>query len=544
MCNLRKPRSMEAYGWPTLVILVGLGVPGWVPSANGQDSSNSPEVNKQPASQDDSRDHSQRIRLSQRQQVLVQRVEQLEQRLSRLSHLEQGRNQSRSEILKKSHQLAQALELVSNLKKTISLLESGTALDLKTAIASQQKAITDLGKIYQLLASNDPLNSSKAEKQKLRERIDRIQQIIQRQEAVRQRLDAGNVQALKKEQSQIQTKTEQIRGEIENETKGEESTDAATDPLQVEQESSEEKSSEKDSSQNEPHQNEPNKQGGSNKTKSVEKRTPLTTEEKVVDQLRRAEEQMQQIHRELAPEKKEESGTRMDSALEELAKAKQELEKILRQERETEIESTLRSLEDRFKKMLQIQLKINSATKELQSSDKTSSEKNIDAFQLSTQQQKCVLEADRALLLLNEEGSSRAIPGTLNHIKLDMLEIVDRLQLGRIDDATTELQHEIELMLVELIKAVQEEQAEQKKLQQQGPSPTESADQQERPLVQKIAELKIVKQLQLRINSRHQSYVAKIQSKNKSEIARKIRQLGERQKQLESMIRDIVRGAQ
>lgn len=540
MCNLRKPRSMEAYGWPTLVILVGLGVPGWVPSANGQDTSNSPEVDKQPASQDDSRDQSQRIRLSQRQQVLVQRVEQLEQRLSRLSHLEQGRNQSRSEILKKSHQLAQALELVSNLKKTISLLESGTALDLKTAIASQQKAITDLGKIYQLLASNDPLNSSKAEKQKLRERIDRIQQIIQRQEAVRQRLDAGNVQALKKEQSQIQTKTEQIRGEIENETKGEESTDAAADPLQVEQEPSKE-----NNNKNEPPQNEPNKQGGgSNKTKSVEKRDPLTTEEKVVDQLRRAEEQMQQINRELAPEKKEESGTRMDSALEELAKAKQELEKILRQERETEIESTLRSLEDRFKKMLQIQLKINSATKELQSSDKTSSEKNIDAFQLSTQQQKCVLEADRALLLLNEEGSSRAIPGTLNHIKLDMLEIVDRLQLGRIDDATTELQHEIELMLVELIKAVQEEQAEQKKLQQQGPSPTESADQQERPLVQKIAELKIVKQLQLRINSRHQSYVAKIQSKNKSEIARKIRQLGERQKQLESMIRDIVRGAQ
>ena len=47
---------------------------------------------------------------------------------------------------------------------------------------------------------------------------------------------------------------------------------------------------------------------------------------------------------------------------EELGKAKEELENILRQEREEEVESTLRSLEERFKLMLQMQLELNSKT--------------------------------------------------------------------------------------------------------------------------------------------------------------------------------------
>ena len=104
---------------------------------------------------------------------------------------------------------------------------------------------------------------------------------------------------------------------------------------------------------------------------------------------------------------------------------------------------------------------------------------------------------------------------------------------------------EIVGLLGELVQSVQREQAEQKNLKRGSPAGQgETAEPGKRPLVQKISELKIIRQLQVRINNRHAKYAEEIKQEvepdRKREIIRRTRQLSGRQKQLQEMTYELI----
>src|SRR5262249_50255983 len=118
-----------------------------------------------------------------------------------------------------------------------------------------------------------------------------------------------------------------------------------------------------------------------------------------------AEERMRIAQKHLEEANRKGAAKEQEIALEELKKAKLELEKILRQMREEEVERTLAMLEGLFRKMLVMQIEVYEGTIRLDKvpDAERGHDDEIEASRLSTKESAIVVEADRALNLLHEE---------------------------------------------------------------------------------------------------------------------------------------------
>lgn len=474
------------------------------------------------------------LKLKARQRVFLNNLSLLEKKLLVLSDFERDRNSSRSDLLKKGLQLAQAKELLLRVRNATQLIEGGKSRDLRKAIEIQKSVLADLESLYALLESENPQKSARDKQQKIRKRIDRIEQIIRQQQAIRDGAETdADLNRLKSLQENVKRQTTEVQSDVESEIKSEidqknESGGGAGNQVA--------EPTEKDQT---PDSNV--KPGTEAKSTGDEKGKTKSPEQRIAKNLGDASKRMSDVGRKLDSKELADAKAKMEEAEEQLEQAKTELENILRQEREQEIESTLRSLEERFKLMLQMQLELNSKTVSLAAAEKTESEIAIDSFSLASLQKKGMLEADKALLMLNEEGSSFAVAGTLRQIRSDMEQIKARLEVAKIDSITNALQEDVAGGLNDLVAALQTEQKENEKNQNRpapsGDTTTQQVDQ--RPLLQKIAELKIIRQVQLRINSRHKLYANKLKGDTSSEenetLAGLTKELSERQKLLQEM---------
>jgi hypothetical protein len=259
---------------------------------------------------------------------------------------------------------------------------------------------------------------------------------------------------------------------------------------------------------------------------------------------------MEEAQRRLEQARRKESAQEQQAAREELEKAKTELERILRQMREEEIARTLAQLEARFRKMLEMELAVYEGTRRL---DQIPPPQRGEPFlvqsgRLAADQQKIAAEATKALTLLKEEGSSIAFPTTVEQVRDDMQHVADRLAETRIDEITLGLEEDIIAALEELITALQKAQRDRERQQQQQQQQQQNQEAEE-PLIDQIAELKMIKSLQERVNKRTQRYARLLADENDPlgvaeapELAAAIRQLSERQQEIFRITRDIVLG--
>jgi hypothetical protein len=266
-----------------------------------------------------------------------------------------------------------------------------------------------------------------------------------------------------------------------------------------------------------------------------------------------AQQRMRAAEKKLQDAERKESIEEQQKAREELEKAKAELEKILRQLREEEMERTLQALEARFRKMLEMQVKVYEATKKLDAiplSDRTR-EIDVQAGRLAGDEAKIAVEAEKALQLLQEEGSSVAFPATVDLLVDDMRQTADRLNQGKVDTITQGLEEEIIASLEELLAALEQAQQklEEQKQQQQQQQGQPQGGPQEQPLVDQIQELKMIKSLQLRVNTRTERYARLLDDENdlvgqanNRELIDALTKLGDRQRQVFEIVREIVLG--
>lgn len=265
-----------------------------------------------------------------------------------------------------------------------------------------------------------------------------------------------------------------------------------------------------------------------------------------------AQKRMQEAKKRLEEAKREEAVKEQQKAEEELKKAVAELEEILKQLREEEIEQTLADLATRFKKMLEMQLKVNESTLQLTKipADKRGREVDLQSTRLSADEQKIMHEAEKALTLLGDEGSSTAFPATVEQLVQDMQQIVERLATVKIDPITVGIQEETVQTLEQLIAALEQEQKErEKKKQEEQESPAPEQQPGEDPLIDRIAELKMIKSLQVKINQRTQRYSKlltdpddPIGQANSADLESAILQLSKREAEVFRVTRDIVVG--
>jgi hypothetical protein len=264
--------------------------------------------------------------------------------------------------------------------------------------------------------------------------------------------------------------------------------------------------------------------------------------------LKAAEEKMREAKIKLENAKRKEAIEDQAAALKELKAAREELEQILRQMREEELEQMLAQLEARFRKMLDLQIQVYKVTvgMENQPDEERGRDFEVSAIKLSQREKSIVEECDKAIILLKEEGSAVAFTESAELMREDMLQVVQRLERANTSVITQGLELDVIKALEEMVAALQKAQKEMKN-GGGGESPGGGGKPEDQPMVDKIAELKMVRALQERILLRTQRYGKllggnEIEQAEKPELIQAIQGLSEREQRLHKVTRDIVLG--
>jgi len=216
-----------------------------------------------------------------------------------------------------------------------------------------------------------------------------------------------------------------------------------------------------------------------------------------------AQKRMAEARKKLDEAKRDNAMKEQEEAIRELEQAKAELEEILRQLREEEMARTLEILERRFTEMLRMQEAVNRDTQGLHEIPLASRGKpeEIESGRLSREEKLILVEADKALQILKEDGTAIAFPRTVEQMRDDIAQIVDLLAETKVDELTLAVEQDVVMALKELIEALQKAKKDLKDKKPQKPSQGEGGEQQQ-SLIDKIAELKMIRSLQLRVNRR------------------------------------------
>ncbi len=260
-----------------------------------------------------------------------------------------------------------------------------------------------------------------------------------------------------------------------------------------------------------------------------------------------AEQKMRDAEQKLAKAKREGAIEDQREAAKKLAEAKAELEKVLRQMREEEIERVLAALEVRFRKMLEMQLRVYEDTLRVARIPTEDRDRfvEIEAGKLSFQERRIVVEADKCLAVLREEGSSVAFPESTQQMRDDMQQVTDLLAAANVARLTQGIEEDIIESLEEMIAALEQAQTDQEQRNQDAPS-MPSTMPGDLPLVDALAELKMLKALQIRINRRTSRYAAMLDDTDDpvgkptdDKLLGAVQELSARQRRLQEITRDI-----
>ncbi len=270
---------------------------------------------------------------------------------------------------------------------------------------------------------------------------------------------------------------------------------------------------------------------------SQSEKTPGREEvEKALDQMKKAIE-------DLKKENRDNASRDQDQAIAELEKAKAKLEEILRQLREEEQKIMLAALEARFRKMLQMQVTIRKSSQQIAQikPDKRLPRHRARSTQLARDEQDIVHEASKALILLREEGSSVAFPEAVQAIREDMQTTVKRLNEFQVDELTIAIEDDIIEALEEMVEALRKE---MEKLEEGEKQKQQQGEQSDPALVDLIAELKLLRSLQIRINRRTERYGKPLKGEQvvKPDVLELLDQLSERQARIQRATYDLSTG--
>jgi hypothetical protein len=145
---------------------------------------------------------------------------------------------------------------------------------------------------------------------------------------------------------------------------------------------------------------------------------------------------------------------------------------------------------------------------------------------------------------LREEGSSMAFPETVSLMREDMRQVTDRLADAKVSQLTQDLEKDIIEALEETIAALDKAVKDlEKKKTPPGQSPP-AGQPGDPPLVDKLAELKMIRSLQMRINRRTQSYSKIIEGDQAEtpELLDALAKLAERQQRVYQATSDLSQG--
>lgn len=239
-----------------------------------------------------------------------------------------------------------------------------------------------------------------------------------------------------------------------------------------------------------------------------------------------------------------------DEAIKNLEEVRKEIERRLRQLREEELERLLANLESRCRKMLELQIGVYEGTKRVHAAvqanegQKPTRNEDLKAGELSATEGVIVAEANKALQLLEEDGTAVAVPQVLEQCRDDMRTVQARLFKTDVGQFTQQVEEEIIAALKDVIEVLKRQQQELKDKKDQPPPPPSSGTPPPQALINLLAELKMLRSLQVRVNQRTIAYGKQTPGEQTDDaaVAGEVRKLAERQVKIEKATKDLATG--
>ena len=262
------------------------------------------------------------------------------------------------------------------------------------------------------------------------------------------------------------------------------------------------------------------------------------------EEIQRAKKEMERAIEELKKNNKKGASDKQDKAIAELMKAKEKLEEILRQVREEEREMVLTQMEARFREMLLKQEAVYNATLAVSAVpvDARTDRHRSRAVELARNEEEISIIAAKALTLLKEEGSSVAFPEAIEQIRDDMITISRRLDKADVGEITQNIEQDTIEALKEIIESMQKELEKLKDKRQQPEGDKQQQQQQQKQgLVNKLAEMKMLRSLQFRVNRRTKQLGRLVDGEQalEDDVLNQLKQLSDRQAKVQKATYDL-----
>ncbi len=267
-------------------------------------------------------------------------------------------------------------------------------------------------------------------------------------------------------------------------------------------------------------------------------------------QVEEAYDKMKQAEAKIEEQKNDDASNDQAKAIEKLKEAQKNLEKLLRQIREEELERLLANLQVRCEKMLAMQIQVLVATESLDKLiagqlDKQPDRTNkADSLKLSDNEGDIVLEASKAIEILEAEGSAVAFPEVFQQVREDMKHTQRRLGITDTAEVTQGIERDIIDSLKEMIEALKKAKKDLADSKANPPPPGSPPPNQDQKLLEKIAELKMIRSMQIRVNGRTQTYGKMYQGEQTVDpnIRRELHNLSERQERIFEVTNRMAKG--
>ena len=260
-------------------------------------------------------------------------------------------------------------------------------------------------------------------------------------------------------------------------------------------------------------------------------------------QIQEAYPHQQGAEEDLKKEDRPNASKKESKAIEELAKAIEELEKRLKQLREEEMEKLLANIEARCNRMLAMQIEVYETTRSIHvsvlKSNNVKSNADVQKAQTAaTRENEIIVEADKAMKLMESEGSAVAFAKVLEEVRGDMAMIQRRLEAAYVDTDTQSIEENVIAMLKDMVAALKKAQQDMKDKDKKDGG---GGGKQNQQLIDKLAELRLIRALQVHVNQRTTMHGKKAGAEQASDpiIQNELRQLSTRQAKLQDMIHKI-----
>jgi hypothetical protein len=443
--------------------------------------------------------------------------------------------------------------------RTLSKNSDLGVIDLTNASTQNQELAKILREMLNILTQDDELAKILEEKARLEKLLAELNTLIRVNKTIQARTDSnkGDPKQISKDQKSAAEKTAQLADKMGAKKDPKDGKGKDGPPKDGKGEPKDGKGEPKDGKGGPPKDGPPKdgkggppKDGGSGEPKDGPP-PPPKPEAPGAEKVKSAVPDEDNAAKSLDENKRQPASDDQSKAIDKLQQAREDLEKRLKQLREQELEKLLANLEARVNKMLQMQIEVLAATTSidaqvLKNPDKKPAKPDFQNAQKQEDKEAEIIgEADKAIALLKNEGSAVAFPAVFEEVRQDMMRVKERLHDANVGADTQAIEKDIIEILTQMRDALKKAQQE---LGKSPPPPPPGGPPPDQPQLQKlldeIAELKMIKQLQIQVNNRTSMYGKKAPGEQSEDpqTVKEVKDLAARQQKLETMVYDLVTG--